>query len=137
MNQSANMTESKDNYAFASSDLASVAKQINIPPERRGAIIDSGTTSHFSPDCTKFITYTKTEPQEVHTADSSSISAIGRGDLKIDLPLGMKRTTVTLKDTLYTPKMAFTLISANKIVAAGLAVHFEDQMCKILSPAPE
>src|SRR5882757_11135216 len=49
--QSANTAtepEQKDNYAFATSDLASIVKQLNIPIERRGAIIDSGATSHFA-----------------------------------------------------------------------------------------
>jgi hypothetical protein len=68
--------QSNDNYAFASSDLASIAKQINIPVERHGAIIDSGATSHFCPDRSKFITFTPIEPQQVHTADGSTISAI-------------------------------------------------------------
>jgi hypothetical protein len=40
---------------------------------------------------------TFTTPQHIHTADGSAISAIGRGDVKINLPLGDKRTTVTLK----------------------------------------
>jgi hypothetical protein len=133
---SAAAEQSKDNYAFASSALAGIAKQINIPVERRGAIIDSGATSHFCPDHSKFINFTPIEPQEVYTADGSTISAIRRGDVQLDLPLGPKHTSVTLKDTLYTPKMAFTLISANCIAAAGLAVHFEDQMCRILSPGP-
>jgi hypothetical protein len=34
---------------------------------------------------------------------------LGRGDIKVDLPLGNKYTTITLKNTLYTPKMALTL----------------------------
>jgi hypothetical protein len=33
--------------------------------------------------------------------------------------------------------MAFTLISANRIAEAGLAIHFEERMCKILSPGPQ
>jgi hypothetical protein len=45
-------------------------------------------------------------------ADGSTISALGQGDIKIDLPLGNKYTTVTLRNTLYTPKMALTLLSA-------------------------
>ena len=129
--------EIRDNYAFTSSDLANVAEKINVPAERRGAIIDSGATSHFCPDRAKFINFVAIEPQDVHTADGSTISAIGKGDVKLDLPLGDKRTTVTLKNTLYTPKMAFTLISANRIAAAGLAIHFEDRMCQILSPGPQ
>ncbi|OJA11515.1 hypothetical protein AZE42_10947, partial [Rhizopogon vesiculosus] len=134
--QSTSMTTTAENYAFATSDLANVAKQINIPVERCGAIVDSGATSHFCPDRSKFTTFVPIELQNVHTADRSSISAIGRRDVLIDLPLGNTSTQVTLKDTLYTPKMAFTLISTNRIAAAGLAVHFEDKTCKILSPAP-
>ncbi|OJA08978.1 hypothetical protein AZE42_13197 [Rhizopogon vesiculosus] len=134
--QSTSMMTTAENYAFAMSDLANVVKQINIPVERRGAIVDSGATSHFCPDRSKFTTFVPIKPQNVHTADGSSISAIGHGDVLIDLPLGNTSMQVTLKDTLYTPKMAFTLISTNHIAAAGLTVHFEDKTCKILSPAP-
>lgn len=49
----------------------------------------------------------------------------------------MKRTSVTLKDTLYAPMMAFMLISTNRIASAGLAVLFEGKMCKILSHGPK
>jgi len=138
--QSANTAtepEQKDNYAFATSDLASVAKQLNIPIERRGAIIDSGATSHFCPDREKFLNYVAIEPQAIHTADGMTISAIGKGDVELDLPLGDKRMTVTLKNALHVPKMAFTLISTNRIAAAGFAILFEDKMCKILSPGPK
>jgi hypothetical protein len=126
-----------NDYAFATSDLTNVAKKIDVPVEKCGAIIDSGTTSHFCPDHSKFVTFTSIKAQDVHTADGSTISAVGKGDIKIDLPLGTKKTTVTLKDTLYTLKMAFTLISANRITTAGFAVHLEDRMCRILTPALE
>jgi hypothetical protein len=43
-------------------------------------------------------------------ADGTTISALGQGDIKVDLLLGNKYTTITLKNTLYTPKMALTLI---------------------------
>jgi hypothetical protein len=73
--------------------------------------------------------------QDVHTADGTTISALGQGDIKVDLPLSNKYTTVTLKNTLYTPKMALTLISAHQITTAGFTVQFENDACKILSPA--
>jgi hypothetical protein len=94
---------SPDNYAFATS----------VQVGRGGTNIDSGATSHFCPDCTKFITFEAIKAQDVCTADGTTISALGRGDIKVDLPLGNKYTTVTLKNTLYTPKMALTLISAH------------------------
>jgi hypothetical protein len=62
---------------------------------------------------------------------------LGQGDIKVDLPLGNKYTTVTLKNTLYTPKMALTLISVHRITAAGFSVQFKNNACKILSPTPK
>jgi transposase InsO family protein len=126
----------QDNYAFATSDLGGIANQLNIPLERHGAIIDSGATSHFCPDFSKFQNYVPIDPQDIRTEDGSSVSAVGRGDVQIDLPLGDKRTAITLRNTLYAPKMAFTLISTNRIASAGFAVLFEDRLCKILSPEP-
>lgn len=82
-----------ENYAFATSDLASVAEGLNLPTERRGAIMDSGATAHFCPDRSKFANFVAIAPQDVQTADGSKVSAIGRGDVKLDLPLGDKRTT--------------------------------------------
>jgi hypothetical protein len=126
-----------DNYAFATSALTSVAEQLCIPVERRGAIIDSGASSHFCPDRAKFENYVPIEPQDIHTADGTTVSTVGRGDVKLDLPLGSERTTVTLRDALYAPKMAFTLVSTNRITAAGMAIHFEGRMCHILTAGPK
>src|SRR3981189_2518202 len=100
-------------YAFATSDMCSIANQLKIPIASRGAIINSGATSHFCPDHSKFVDFVTIDPLKVHTADSSSISVIGRRSVRIELPLGAERTMVNLKDTLYTPKMVFTLISTN------------------------
>jgi hypothetical protein len=118
-----------NNYAFATA--------ASIQVGRGCTIIDSGATSHFCPDCAKFITLEAIKAQDVHTADRSTISALGRGDIKVNLLLGNKYTTVTLKNTLYTPKMALTLISVHRITAAGFTVQFENDACKILSPAPK
>jgi hypothetical protein len=121
-------TLSPDNYAFATA--------ASVQAGRGGTIIDSGATSHFCPDCAKFITFEAINAQDVHMADRSTISALGRGDIKVDLLLGNKYTTVTLKNTLYTLKMALTLISVHRITAVGFTVQFESDACKILSPAP-
>jgi hypothetical protein len=80
-------TPSPNNYAFATS----------IQVGRGGTIIDSGATSHFCPDCAKFITFEAIKVQDICTADGTTISALGQGDIKVDLPLGNKYTTVTLK----------------------------------------
>ncbi|OAX40833.1 hypothetical protein K503DRAFT_686713, partial [Rhizopogon vinicolor AM-OR11-026] len=53
--------KAEENFAFTSSDFASIAKQLNIPVEQRGAIIDSGASTHFCPDRSKFTTFTPIE----------------------------------------------------------------------------
>jgi hypothetical protein len=87
--------------------------------------------------CPLTITFEAIKAQDVCTADGSTISALGRGDIKVNLLLSNTYTTITLKNTLYTPKMALTLISAHQITAARFTVQFENDACKILSPAPK
>lgn len=124
-----------NDYAFAMSDLVNVVKKIDVPVEKHRAIIDSGTTSHFCPDRSKFIMFEPIEAQNAHTADGSAISAIGKGDVSIEMPLEDKKTSIILKNVLYTPKMAFTLVLTNHITSAGFSILFEDKPCKIMSPA--
>jgi hypothetical protein len=118
-----------DNYTFATA--------ASIQVGQGSTIIDSGATSHFCPDHTKFITFEAIKAQDICTADRSTISALGWGDIKVGLPLGNKYTTATPKNTLYTPKMVLTLISAHQITAAGFTIQFENDTCKTLSPTPK
>ncbi|KIK76735.1 hypothetical protein PAXRUDRAFT_43611, partial [Paxillus rubicundulus Ve08.2h10] len=50
-------------------------------------------------------------PKPIKVADGRTLSATGRGDIIIELPKGQERTSITLRDVLYTPDIAFTLIS--------------------------
>ncbi|OJA18740.1 hypothetical protein AZE42_12915 [Rhizopogon vesiculosus] len=61
--------ETQKDFAFASTDATPIGE--------RCAIIDSGATSHFCPDRSKFVTFSEIEPQEVCTAGGTCISAIG------------------------------------------------------------
>ena len=93
MNQSASAASApipQDNFAFTSAEIINNAV----------AIIDSGATSHFCPDWSNFITFSDIPPQDVCTANGSTISAIGRGDIKINLLLGNQMTEVMLKNAL-------------------------------------
>ncbi|KIK32346.1 hypothetical protein CY34DRAFT_28312, partial [Suillus luteus UH-Slu-Lm8-n1] len=58
-------------------------------------------------------------PKPINVADGRTLHAVGRGDVEIELPNGQARSRVTLKDVLYTPNIAFTLISTSRIVRAG------------------
>ena len=81
------------------------------------SIVDSGTSRHFSPERSKFLNYEEFSNSEpIRAVDGRTFSALGKGDLKIYLPNGsQKPTLITLKNVLYSPNMAFTLISVSCI----------------------
>ena len=63
------------------------------------------------------------------------LSAHGKGDLKIFLPNGdQKPTPITLKNVLYSPHMAFTLISVSCVARAGFSLVIKGGTCTIRSP---
>jgi GAG-pre-integrase domain/Integrase core domain/Pol polyprotein, beta-barrel domain len=57
--------------------------------------------------------------------------AVGIGSMRVGIPNGKMTTHVTLKDVLYCPDLAFTLISLTCCDAAGYSVLLKDQKCLI------
>ncbi|KAF8228149.1 hypothetical protein L208DRAFT_1173324, partial [Tricholoma matsutake] len=51
-------------------------------------IIDSSATSHFSPEKSKLINYYEISPEPIQAADGRTSNALGKGDMKTDLPMG-------------------------------------------------
>src|SRR5271168_1689294 len=56
------------------------------------------------------------------------------GDLKMDLPNGLKTTQTIFKNAIHSPEMVFTLISISQLDKAGYQVNFKKGMCTILNP---
>ncbi|KAG6867201.1 hypothetical protein C0995_005339, partial [Termitomyces sp. Mi166 len=52
-----------------------------------GVIIDCGVSSHFSLSHEKFLNYQEINPEPVCAADGCTFSTLGRGDLRICLPM--------------------------------------------------
>ena len=59
------------------------------------------------------------------------------GDLQINVPNGDTTTPIILRDTLYAPDMALTIISISHINSVGYDVNFhrKSRTCKIINPA--
>ena len=151
---SANAVENKnpekdepENYAMAAfilpddpkalvctSDFRSEAHAIS---NHSGSIIDSGASRHFSPERSKFLNYEEfINSEPIPAADGRTFSALGKGDLKVYLPNGsQKPTLITLKNVLYSPHMAFTLISVSCVDRAGFSLLIKDGTCTIRSPS--
>ena len=112
-----------------------VANTLQIPKAKFGACVDSGASRHYCPDHTKFSNYRELEGRNITTADGHTLKAAGIGDVQIDLPNGSKRTRAILKDVIYTPDMAFTLILISRLDEADCSVTFRKGMCTIRNPS--
>ena len=80
-------------FAFTcTSDYVAVAKSLNIPKSKLGAIVDSGANRHYCPDRSKFLNYHKISGRTIKSADGHTFKAIGMGDVRIDLLNGSQHT---------------------------------------------
>ena len=116
------------------SDYADVTNALNIPKSQLGTCIDSGASHHYSPHHNAFTDY-PIHNWGIMTADGQKLKAVGMSNIVIELPNGAKRTKIILKDTIYTPDMAFTLISVSHLDEANRSTTFSGGMCTIKSVA--
>ena len=102
-----------------------------------GTIIDCGASNHFSPEREKFLNYRELSPIPIRAADGCTFHALRKGDLNVLLPMGKdtKPMSITLKDTFYSPQMAFTLILVTHMTNAGFSCTMKDKTCTIMSPS--
>ena len=96
--------------------------------------MDSGTSCHYCPDHNKFENYWPISGQNITTADSHTLRAVGIGGVHIELPNGPKCTKAILKEAIYAPDIAFTLISISWLDNTGSSIIFCTGMCTIKNP---
>ena len=85
----------------------------------------------------KFLNYQELSPIPIRAAYGHTFHALRKEDLKVLLPMGKdtKPTLITLKDTFYSPQMAFTLISVTHMMNAGFSCTMKSKTCTIMSPS--
>ena len=125
-------TTTEEVFAFTcTSTFVGVADSLKIPPSKHGVIVNSDTSSHFCPDKSKFINLIPLEGQNIHTANDGVILAYGIGDVSIELSNGSGKTKCVLKDTIYVPDMAFTLILVSRLDLMNCSTTFTGGQCII------
>lgn len=125
-----------ENFALVvTSDFKKEALTAGI--NHHGTIIDCGASNHFSPERQKFLNYQELSPIPIKAADGRTFHALGKGDLKVLLPMGdnTKPTTITLKNVYYSPQMAFNLISVTRMTKSGFSCTMKGKTCTITSPS--
>ena len=82
------MANDKENDLFTFTctfDYANVADSPKMPKSKFGMCVDSGASTDYSPDCSKFSNYREIE-KDITTANGRILKAIGMGDLHLELP---------------------------------------------------
>jgi hypothetical protein len=94
-------------------------------------LYDSGMSRHMTPHQDHFVTYHQIDLHPIMAADKGVFYAIGKGDVRIQVPNRQKTMEVVLWDTLHTPHMGLMVVSVGHIANAGYTVSSEGNTCKI------
>ena len=94
-------------------------------------LYNSGTTCHISPYCDMFTNYTPTPPKYLNAANKRKFVAIGKGDMVIKVPNGMKSSQLQLTEVLYSSEVGYTLVSIGRLDECGYSTTFGDGKCTI------
>jgi len=107
--------------SFSTADITA-----STDPSERVEVYDSGATCHMSPYIDAFTNFEFINSRAISAADNRTFEAVGKGNLHINIPNGDGFTSVTLRDVLYAPTIAFTLISLSRADKAGYTTIIED-----------
>lgn len=100
-------------------------------------LYDSGASRHMSPYCEQFENYISIIPKSITAADKRYFQAIGKGDLRIQVPNSKTTTTIPLRDILHCPDMGLTLVAISQVAAAGFPTLFRGSTCRIFDSKRE
>ena len=124
--------ENGNTIAFINIDCAALIKD----GSGSTVIIDTGASSHMTPHKNLLKDYQCfPKPRTIRAANKASFNAFGTGTLFLTTNIKGKPVEIMLKNTLYAPETAFTLISIGKCDDARYHTEFGDQKCTIKSSA--
>src|SRR5260370_22983457 len=95
-------------------------------------IIDSGCSSHFSPNESEFIDYSPfVIPRKIRLGDSQVIPSISEGTISLDCIVDQKPVTCFIHSIQYVPALTYGLLSCRALTCRSLQILFEDEGCTI------
>lgn len=103
----------------------------------RSELYDSGTTRHITPFRDEMTNFVKIPPRSFSAANKSGFSAVGMGDLVVDVPNGVDTSKLQLTEVLYSPEVGYTLISIGRLDDAGYTTTFSNGTCMMHGPDGE
>jgi hypothetical protein len=98
-------------------------------------LYNSGCTHHISPYHDDFMSLVDIPPKTFHAANKQHFSAVGIGELTIDIPNGVDASKLSLTEVLYSPEVGYTLISVGKLNELRYSIMFANGKCTIRAPS--
>lgn len=90
----------------AAAAIAEVNNDAKVPLRE---LYDCETTRHISPYHENFEDYTTIVPKPLTAANKTLLSAVGQGDMVIEVPNGLNISKLQLTEVLYSPEVGYTL----------------------------
>lgn len=90
----------------AAAAIAEVNNDAKVPLRE---LYDCETTRHISPYRENFEDYTTIVPKPLTAANKTLLSAVGQGDMVIEVPSGLDISKLRLTEVLYSPEVGYTL----------------------------
>ena len=98
------------------------------PPKLRGLVVDTGATVHMSCESGIMTQLKPIAPITVRVANNQTVTLREGGDVKLR---GEGKASVLLKDVVYDPSLAASLLSVVKLVDSGAEVNFRKAFAEV------
>ena len=107
------------------------ASSLNCEHKSGEWIIDSGATCHMSNNKNNFVRLELLEESKITIGDGKLLKAEGRGEVKLEMILKGGNRTCTLRDVLYVPELAYSLLSVSRASKFGATSTFKNDDCRL------
>ena len=121
---------SVENFGDASGEAFVVAESVQM--SAKAELYDSGCTNHISPYKNDFDNLQAIEPRHFRAVNKQMFSTIGKGELVIDVPNDNGTTELRLLEVLYSPEVAYTLVSIGRLDEDRFFARFGGGKCTII-----
>jgi len=105
--------------------------KVDLP---RAEIYDSGCSKHLTPYRDALENFVEIPPKTFQAANKQTMSAVGMGEMIINVPNGADISPLRLTEVLYSPEVGYTLISVDRLNGKGFEITFSDGKYSIKGP---
>jgi hypothetical protein len=126
---------SKEKSATSSSlvakdDLSLRSSEAEEIPAKDAWILDSGATSHMSPNRQAFLNFKRLDERFITVANGQRIQSPGKGDIRVHFQ--GRNSAVTITDVLYAPGFKVNLLSVAQLARKGMRTEFHQDGADII-----